>query len=114
MFDNHYHYSVGSKKTFEKLEAIMWATEKNLPIKYHTPARMAKVPTHIEPEEDLDTLCRNSAEKIRAEYNYVRIWFSGGIDSTYMLDTFVDNNIHIDEIVTVGSGVPRSDWEIDV
>ena len=113
MFENHYHYSVGSRKTFEKLEAIMWATEKNLPIKYHTPEWMTKVPSHIEPEEDLDTLCRRSAEKIRAEYNYVRLWFSGGIDSTYMLNTFIDNNIHIDEIVTVGSGVPRADWEID-
>lgn len=113
MFDKHYHYSVDGRKTFEKLQAIMWSTEKNLPIKYHTPAWMDNVPTHIEPQESLDTLCKRSAEKLRAEYNYIRLWFSGGIDSTYMLDTFVDNQIHIDEIVTVGSGIPRSDWEID-
>lgn len=113
MFDNHYHYSVGSRKTFEKLEAIIWASEKDLPIKYHIPTWMQNVPTHIEPEENLETLCRRSAEKLRMEYNYIRLWFSGGIDSTYMLDTFVNNNIHIDEIVSVGAGVPISDWEID-
>ena len=113
MFENHYHYSIGKRKTLHKLESIMWAIEKNEPIRFHVPSWMEKTPTHIEPEESLEQLCIRSAIRIREEYKYVKLWFSGGIDSTYMLDIFVNNNIHIDEIITVGSGVPNSDWEID-
>ena len=113
MYKDYYHYSVGNKKTLDKLEAIIWASEKNEWIHFHIPEWLQNVPTHIEPEQSFETLCIERAKRLRLDFNYIRLWFSGGIDSTYMLDTFVDNNILIDEIMIMKSGVPNADWEID-
>lgn len=38
------------------------------------------------------------AQQIRDKYDYVIISYSGGVDSTTMLDAFIDNDIKIDEI----------------
>ena len=113
VFEDHYHYSVGDKKTFNKLQAILWAGESHDTIKYHLPDWLQKLPIHIEPEQSMKDLCVARARQLREDHDYLRIWFSGGIDSTYMLDTFVDNGIHIDEIITIGCGIPEADWEVD-
>lgn len=39
------------------------------------------------------------AEQLRNKYNYLILSFSGGSDSTTILQTFLRNNIHLDEIV---------------
>ena len=113
MYKDYYHYSVGNRKTLDKLEAIIWASEKNEWIQFHIPEWLQKLPTHIEPTENLTELCRNRAYKLRQDNKYLRLWFSGGCDSTYVLNTFVDNNIHIDEIMCMKSGIVEADWEID-
>jgi hypothetical protein len=56
-----------------------------------------------EPQETLSELYRLRAEQIRKDYDYIVLCYSGGIDSTNMLETFYYNNIHIDEILTVGA-----------
>jgi hypothetical protein len=48
---------------------------------------------------DLPTLYAIRAQKIRDDYDYVIVTYSGGADSQNVLDTFINNNIHIDEIV---------------
>jgi hypothetical protein len=48
---------------------------------------------------------RQRALQLRAKYDYLILAFSGGGDSTNVLDSFVLNNIHIDEVV---SWWPRS------
>jgi hypothetical protein len=37
--------------------------------------------------------------QLREKYSYIRLWFSGGKDSTLALATAIKHNIHIDEIV---------------
>jgi len=56
-----------------------------------------------EPVESLKELYKQRAQKLRDEYEYVIICYSGGIDSSNILETFYYNNIHIDEIVMVGA-----------
>lgn len=56
-----------------------------------------------EPKESLEQLYKERAEQIRENYEYVVICYSGGIDSTTVLETFYYNNIHIDEILIVGA-----------
>lgn len=51
-----------------------------------------------EPLESIEDLKRQRALKIRDKYKYIRLWFSGGVDSFSALNTFLVNNIHIDEI----------------
>lgn len=53
-----------------------------------------------EPTETLRELYKQHAQYIRDTYDYVILYFSGGSDSTTMLNAFLDNNIHVDEIVT--------------
>lgn len=56
-----------------------------------------------EPTESLSEVYRQRAQQIRDDYDHVVICYSGGIDSTNILETFYYNNIHIDEILVVGA-----------
>ena len=51
-----------------------------------------------EPTESLDELYAERARQIRDTYDYVILMYSGGSDSQNVLDSFVDNNIFLDEI----------------
>lgn len=51
-----------------------------------------------EPAESFEDLMRERAFMLRDTYPYVKLWFSGGSDSTTVLRVFLENNIHIDEI----------------
>lgn len=51
----------------------------------------------------LQELYRQRAQQIRDQYDHVVICYSGGIDSTQVLESFYYNNIHIDEILVVGA-----------
>lgn len=42
---------------------------------------------------------RIRAQQLRDKYDYLILWFSGGADSTTILRSFVDNNIHLDEVM---------------
>ena len=50
-------------------------------------------------------LYRLRAQQLRDKYDYLVLWFSGGADSTTILRSFVDNGIHLDEVMIVW---PRS------
>jgi len=66
-----------------------------------------------EPAESLPTLYKRRAEFLRDTYDYLVLCYSGGIDSTTILETFYDNNIHIDEIVLVGAFSQDASTESD-
>lgn len=57
---------------------------------------------------------KERAQYIRDNYDYVVLCYSGGIDSTNMLESFYYNGIHIDEVVSVGSFSQDDTKEIDV
>ena len=59
----------------------------------------SRLDVSIEPSESHDKLCRQRAQELRDTYKYLRLWFSGGADSQTALDSFVNNNIFLDEIV---------------
>lgn len=50
-------------------------------------------------ETPLSELYRQRAQQLRDTYEYISIFFSGGVDSAAVIRCFVDNNIFIDEIV---------------
>ena len=54
----------------------------------------------VEPPFDIDLLYKMRAQQIRDKYKYVILQLSGGVDSTQILETFLDNGIFIDEIQT--------------
>jgi len=70
---------------------------------YYYDKEFSRVDWTIEPPETLQELYKQRAQKIRDENEYIILCYSGGADSTNILETFYYNNIHIDEIVMVGA-----------
>jgi hypothetical protein len=57
----------------------------------------------VEPTESLTELYKERALNLREKYEYLILAYSGGHDSTNVLETFYYNNIHLDEILIVGA-----------
>jgi hypothetical protein len=70
---------------------------------YYHDKEFSKIDWLQEPRKSLDELYLERALQIRSEYEYLILSFSGGADSTNVLETFYNNNIHIDEILIVGA-----------
>tara|TARA_Y100001963_G_scaffold156180_1_gene249139 strand:- start:1096 stop:2151 length:1056 start_codon:yes stop_codon:yes gene_type:complete len=58
----------------------------------------------VEPKESLDFLLAERAKQLRDRYDYIRFWYSSGSDSETVLQSFIKNNVFIDEIVSVAQG----------
>jgi hypothetical protein len=101
-YTKHGYYLVDGKiKTFSKLEAWKLSGQDLDKIQFiFNDDVFATFDTTKEPEEDIYELYRQRAEQIRKDYDYVVLIYSGGIDSHTILETFLDNNIHLDEICT--------------
>ena len=65
----------------------------------------------IEPEQSWIELLVEHAQLIRDNFGTLRLWYSGGIDSDLMLDVFLQNNIHLDEIHVNMHGIPGAQFE---
>ena len=93
-------YTVGSKTFYNKPQALFEATATGqFPHWNFNRNVFGKIDTTIEPELSLRELYRMRAQQLRDKYDYIRLEFSGGSDSTTVLYSFIDNNIHLDEIV---------------
>jgi hypothetical protein len=93
-------YTVGQKKFFSKPEALVEATKTNQFPEWNFSNEIFGAQTwSIEPNVSIQELYRMRAQQLRDRYDYIRLEFSGGSDSTTVLYSFVNNNIHIDEVV---------------
>ena len=70
---------------------------------YYNDALYGSVDWKIEPSFSLKELYKLRAQEIRDSYERVVLCLSGGIDSRNVLESFYYNNIHIDEIISVGA-----------
>jgi hypothetical protein len=92
-------YTVGSFKTYSKLEAVEASARLKQPVEWNFNRNVfSKYPWHIEPPHSLDYYYAQRAKQIREKYDYIVLWYSGGADSHNVLMSFVNNNIFIDEI----------------
>ena len=57
-----------------------------------------KTPIHT----DIRDLYKMRAQQLRDKYDHLVLLYSGGADSTTILKAFLDNNIHLDEIIYDG------------
>jgi hypothetical protein len=93
-------YQVGKETFYSKPEAYIYATQKNLPVKWQFNTGVyAKIDWTVEPDADIRELYRMRAQQLRDRYDYIRVEASGGGDSTTAIFSFLLNNIHIDEVV---------------
>lgn len=94
------YYCVDELNYNFKINALKAATRLNKPVKwiFNTEA-YRKLDWRVSPNVDLNTLYRLRAQQLRDQYDYLVLAFSGGSDSYGVLDSFIKNNIHLDEIV---------------
>jgi hypothetical protein len=83
-----------------KTQALMHATRVNAYMEWNFNEEFFnKINWSQEPTENLDQLYYQRALQLRQTYDYLILNYSGGSDSKTILDTFLKNNIHIDEIL---------------
>jgi hypothetical protein len=94
-------YQVGDFKTYSKFDASAVAEKTNQALKWNfNDAVYHSVDWEQEPPESLSELYRKRAQQLREKYDYLVLWFSGGADSTNILDSFLLNNIKLDDVAT--------------
>jgi hypothetical protein len=102
MIDPEFGYYTCAGLTFEKkIEALLYSKTNNKPVEWHFQDHIfSKYPWHIEPEESLDKLYDKRARELREKYDYLILSYSGGSDSHNILESFIRQGLHLDEIVT--------------
>lgn len=94
-------YRVGDLKFHSKLEAIELHARTGLhPHWDFNDAVYSSYDWKKEPATDLTELYRVRALSLREKYDYIVLLYSGGSDSENALQSFVDNDIHLDEVAS--------------
>jgi hypothetical protein len=99
-FKKHGYYQVGNRVFNYRVRALQEATRTNQSVQWvfnndifssldwQAPLRLS-----------MDEIYRIRAQQLREKYDYLLLYFSGGADSTVILQSFINNNIKLDEIV---------------
>ena len=96
-------YKVGEEKIRSKVLAFLRASETNQSVHWNFNEDVfEKLNWGVEPTESLDQLYAERARQLRQEYDHVVIHFSGGWDSGNIMETFIRNNLRVDEIFIRG------------
>jgi hypothetical protein len=113
----NYHagfYTVGSHTYTSKVAAILEAQKTNAEIKWHFFEDVFNNLNWLaEPLPSLDQLYKARALQIREKYDYVVVRVSGGADSTNVLMSFLNNGIHVDEIISEAPMSGLSNWDFN-
>jgi hypothetical protein len=91
------YYRVGDKTTYSKYEASLWGR----PTWHFNDEVYSAIDWRIDPPIELTELYNKRARQIRAEYDYVVIMYSGGIDSHNVVKSFINAGCKIDEIASL-------------
>lgn len=95
-------FKVGNVVFNNKVNAYIYASKTNQDVKWDfNDDIFSSIDWKIPIETPLTELYRQRAQQIRDSYDFVSIYFSGGVDSAAVIRAFIDNNILIDEIVMV-------------
>lgn len=96
------YYQVGEVKHLRKVSALIDGTNRNIhPVWNFNNEIFDQYDWSVEPIETLQELYGQRAKEIREKYDYIMLLYSGGADSQAMLDSFLNNNLKVDEIVVL-------------
>jgi hypothetical protein len=99
-----YYYCSDGTKFDSKVEALEHSNKNKVELNfYYYDYIYEKIDWTFEPPHSLDYYYLEQAKRIRDAYDYVILCYSGGYDSTNILETFHFNNIKLDKIVSVGA-----------
>lgn len=91
-------YEVAAYTTYSKIDAFRAAQGDVSKIKLNFMRSTFGSNRFARPLLPWHNLLRTRCQQLRDQYRWLTLWFSGGWDSTTVLDAFVTNGIHIDEI----------------
>ena len=93
------YYQVGNQFFNHKLTALIEATKTNQTVQWHFNDQVWKGINWLQDDSvPLSYWYRERAKQLRDKYDYLILAFSGGRDSHNVLHSFIDNNIHLDEV----------------
>jgi hypothetical protein len=99
------YYQVGDFKSLSKFEAWQYARDAKIPsdqIQFNFNRDVfSNIDWSVEPQETIEELYARRARQLREKYDYLVLVYSGGIDSHVALQSFLNNGIKLDEIVTL-------------
>ena len=104
------YYCLNNKIYYNKIEALLAAKDKEMPTWHFNDHVYDQVIWDQDPDVDIETLYATRAQQLREKYVYIVVFFSGGADSSTVVNSFVTNGIFLDEVVI---GHPESgmrDW----
>jgi len=103
-------YEVGGQRYLNKYHALENCPAEQWPTWNFNDEVYSRVNWNQEPQTDLYDLYRERAIQLRKKYDFLLLYYSGGIDSHAVLRAFVDNDIKLDGIIVSGSySVDRDD-----
>lgn len=104
LYHNKGIYTCNEKFFCNKLDAILEANTSGKWIEwdYHD-ATFSQHNWSANPPVELDELYRQRALQLREAYDHLVLFYSGGVDSWYILNAFIKNNIRLDEIYMYGA-----------
>jgi len=95
------YYQVGDFRSYSKLEILEMSDQlKRLPTWNFNEETFSSYDWKKEPSKSLRELYADRARQLRKTYDHIVIFYSGGIDSQNIVDTFVENGIPFEEIAT--------------
>jgi len=96
------YWSVNNTYFFSKADCLRYATYiKDYNVEFHYfDSFYSTLSWNTEPKESLEELYKRRAQQLREKYDYIILAYSGGADSCNVLNSFLNNGIHIDDIVT--------------
>jgi hypothetical protein len=103
LYHNKGIYKCNGKLFANKIDAILEANTSNRHVDwdYHDDI-FSKSNWNVEPPVELEELYRQRALQLREAYDHLVLFYSGGVDSWYILNTFIKNKIKLDEIYMYG------------
>lgn len=108
------YYKVGQSIYSNKFDAVMTAQRTNANVSWNFfDDKLSKLNWTVEPETTLNTLYRMRAQQIRDSYDYIIVFCSGGSDSTNVIRTFLNNKIHVDEVMALAPVSGLNNWDFD-
>lgn len=95
---NDLFYAVDQRKTFSKIQALNWANGDISKIHFYAMDSAFDSCDWARPKASWESLLRARCQQLRDQYDYLCLWFSGGWDSTTVLNAFAENSIKLDEV----------------
>jgi hypothetical protein len=98
------NYIVNGKDFYNGLLAFHESYTTGSPVKFYcNDDQYDRYNWMVEPSESIEVLMDQQAKELRQKYDRLIFFWSGGTDSQTMYNVFKRNNIHIDEIITMGN-----------